>query len=245
MDLIVRQVPKYLIIGNGRVARHMACYFGLLGIPHTFWHRGMAEHVLTSHVRAATHILLLIRDDAIADFAQFHLADAHAIKIHFSGVLNVDGVYGAHPLMTFGPDLYTQEKYQEIPFVVEQGAPEFADLLPGLPNPHTTIAKEDKAKYHTLCAMAGNFSCLLWQKLMHDFEHEFGLPAETAQAFLRQQTENLISDYKSALTGPLARGDHATLSKHLHALKDDPFGEVYQSFINAYRAQDNGSQEEK
>ncbi len=236
--MIVRQVPRYLLIGSGRVARHMACYFDFLGIFYTQWHRGMAEEVLASHARAATHILLLIRDDAIADFAQFHLADVRGIKIHFSGVLNVDGVYGAHPLMTFGPDLYAREKYETIPFVVEAGAPAFADLLPGLPNAHAEIAKKDKAKYHALCAMAGNFSCLLWQKLMHDFENEFGLPAQTARAFLRQQTDNLISDYKSALTGPLVRGDHATLSKHIHALKDDPFAEVYQSFINAYRAQE-------
>lgn len=244
----MRQVPKYLLVGNGRVARHMACYFDFLGISYTQWHRGMSEDMLAAHAHAASHILLLIRDDAIADFAQFHLSGIDALKVHFSGVLNVNGVYGAHPLMTFGPDLYTREKYETIPFVVEQGAPAFADLLPGLPNAHAVIAAKDKAKYHALCAMAGNFSCLLWQKLMHDFEHEFGLPAQTAQAFLRQQTENLLADYQSALTGPLMRGDNATLSKHMHALKDDPFGEVYQSFINAYRVQEknaSGTQEEK
>ncbi len=244
----MRQVPEYLLIGNGRVARHMACYFNFLGISYTQWHRGMSEDLLAAQARAASHILLLIRDDAIADFAQFHLSDIGALKVHFSGVLNVNGVYGAHPLMTFGPDLYTREKYETIPFVVEQGAPAFADLLPGLANPHAVITQEDKPKYHALCAMAGNFSCLLWQKLMHDFEHEFDLPAELAQPFLRQQTENLLADYKSALTGPLVRGDNATLSKHVQALKDDPFGAVYQSFISAYRAQDQsttGMQEEK
>lgn len=234
VDLIVGQVPAYLLIGNGRAQRHMACYFDYLGISYTHWHRGMAEETLASLAAEATHILILIRDDAIADFAQFHLSGVAALKIHFSGVLVVDGIHGVHPLMTFGPDLYTREKYISIPFVAEDDAPEFSALLPGLPNPSARIKKADKAKYHALCAMAGNFSCLLWQKLMDSFASDFGLPPDTANAYLRQQTENLLHDYKTALTGPLARGDRVTVQKHLAALKGDPFAEVYQSFITAY-----------
>jgi len=234
VDLIVRQVPAYLLIGNGRVQRHVACYFDHLGIPYTHWHRGMAEEMLASLAAAATHILILIRDDAIADFAQCHLAGLSAFKIHFSGALVAEGIHGAHPLMTFGPDLYTPEKYAAIPFVIEDDAPDFAALLPGLPNAHARIKKSDKAKYHALCAMAGNFSCLLWQKLMDSFASDFGLPPETAHAYLHQQTENLLQDYKTALTGPLARGDRMTVQKHLAALKGDTFADVYQSFITAY-----------
>lgn len=196
----------------------------------------MAEDALRAKAAAATHILILIRDDAIADFAQFHLSGFDALKIHFSGALVAAGIYGAHPLMTFGPDLYTRDKYQSIPFIIEDDAPDFAALLPGLPNTHARIKKSDKAKYHALCAMAGNFSCLLWQKLMHSFAAEFSLPPEVAQAYLRQQTDNLIADYTTALTGPLARGDSATVQKHLVALKGDPFHDVYQSFIAAYGA---------
>jgi 2-dehydropantoate 2-reductase len=166
VDLIVGQVPAYLLIGNGRVARHVACYFDHLGLSCTQWHRGMPEETLAAQAAAASHILILIRDDAIADFAQFHLSGVSALKIHFSGALVAAGIHGAHPLMTFGPDLYAPEKYAAIPFVIEDDAPDFAALLPGLPNAHARIKKNDKAKYHALCAMAGNFSCLLWQKLM-------------------------------------------------------------------------------
>lgn len=233
----MRQVPAYLIIGNGRMARHIACYFDFLGIPYTLWHRGMAADSLPALAAAATHILLLIRDDAIAAFAEAHLSAASAIKVHFSGALTVAGVYGAHPLMTFGPSLYTRETYESVPFVVEEKAPDFKDLLPGLPNAHYFLRKADKAKYHALCAMAGNFSCMLWQKLMHDFEHGFGLPPEAAHAYLQRQTQNLIEDYTSALTGPLVRGDTQTLQKHLAALEGDPFAAVYKSFMTAYAAE--------
>lgn len=230
----MRQVPAYLLIGNGRVARHIARYFDHLGISCARWYRGMDEAVLQSSAAAATHILILIRDDAIADFAEYHLSGASALKIHFSGALVAEGIYGAHPLTTFGPDVYAPEKYAAIPFVIEDDAPDFAALLPGLPNVHARIKKSDKAKYHALCAMAGNFSCLLWQKLMDSFAGDFGLPPETAHEYLRQQTENLLADYTSALTGPLARGDRITVQKHLSALKGDPFADVYQSFITAY-----------
>ena len=37
-----------------------------------------------------------------------------------------------------------------------------------------------------------------------------------------------------ALTGPLARGDAATIAANLTALEGDPFHEVYSAFARAY-----------
>lgn len=235
MGLIMRQVPTFLIIGNGRVARHLCHYFKSLDISYTQWHRQMPVSDLAPLAVAASHILLLIRDDAIESFAQTHLSDVDAVKIHFSGALNARGIYGAHPLMTFGSDLYAPEKYRDIHFIIDSDAPDFADLLPGLPNPHARIDKTQKAKYHALCVMAGNFSCLLWQKLFDTLQSEFDIPAAAALPYLSQQTENLIADYHTALTGPLARGDTATISRNITALKDDDFQAVYHAFVEAYK----------
>jgi 3-methyl-2-oxobutanoate hydroxymethyltransferase len=52
--------------------------------------------------------------------------------------------------------------------------------------------------------------------------------------YLRQQAENLMVDYKTALTGPLLRGDHATLARNIGALQGDPFQKIYQSFVDTY-----------
>lgn len=323
----MRQVPnKYLIIGNGRLARHLCHYFSLLKIKdYSKWDRSQPLARLHELATGATHILLAIKDNAIEPFIDEHLADiapcdhivilntafdavkknrnaesvkgieaaiksfdeAHpqlnaagrrqvagllkivdalrasvkagdevavaartkelgqglhtlktslpmATKVHFSGSLVTKKAWGAHPLMTFGNQVYTLDKYLAIPFVVDEKAPPFRELLPGIHNQHVRLSGQQKAKYHAACVMAGNFSCILWQKLFDTLQGEFGFPPNIADMYLKQQTENLLSDYKTALTGPLARGDSETIEKNLKALSGDPFKAVYESFVKAY-----------
>lgn len=228
----MRQVPHYLIIGNGRVARHFRHYLSLLGLAVAQWSRSESPLQLKALLPGATHVLVLVSDQAIEPFIAAHLQDSAALKVHFSGALATPLAFGAHPLMTFSAGLYSLDKYQSIPFVVDEGAPPFADLLPGLPNPHVTLAPELKAKYHALCVLAGNFSCLLWQKFFAALESELHLPQSTGHAYLRQQMENLLADPAAAFTGPLARGDRGTIEKNLSALAGDPFQRIYQSFVD-------------
>lgn len=226
----MRQVPEYLVIGHGRVARHFLHYFSLLDIPAAHWHRGMPAHVLPD----APRTLLLISDRAIEQFCAEHLQGSKTVKIHFSGALVTDKAFGAHPLMTFGPQLYTLDKYRKIPFVVDAGAPRFEELLPGLPNPHVSLDAALKAKYHALCVLSGNFTTILWQKMFSALKTDLGLPPEIARMYLQQTAENLLADPGNALTGPLARGDSETVRRNLEALEGDPFHKVYQSFVEAY-----------
>ena len=231
----MRQVPHYLIIGQGRVARHVRQYFSLIPLHHDIWHRGQPVSALQSLAQKATHILLLINDDAIETFINEHLVETKAVKIHFSGALVTPLAYGAHPLMTFGEELYDLPVYQAMPFVIDDDAPDFQTLLPGISNPHARLPKTQKAKYHALCVMAGNFSCLLWQKLFSALEQEFHIPPSFARGYLRRQTKNILHDYHTALTGPLARGDQATIDRNIKALEGDPFQSVYKSFVEAYK----------
>jgi predicted short-subunit dehydrogenase-like oxidoreductase (DUF2520 family) len=231
----MRQVPHYLLIGNGRVATHFQHYFSLLQLSFTSWNQAEPIDKLHQQLTQATHILVLISDQAIEPFVLQHLKNTHAICIHFSGSLVSDHIYGAHPLMTFNKHLYNLEQYQTIPFVIDHNAPANENLLPGLPNPCARLDKSKKAKYHALCVLSGNFSCMLWQKFFTSLETEFNLPASIGQAYLQQQTQNILSDYASALTGPLTRNDHTTIEKNLAALSLDPFQEVYQSFVSCYQ----------
>jgi predicted short-subunit dehydrogenase-like oxidoreductase (DUF2520 family) len=231
----MRQVPQYLLIGNGRVARHFRYYFSLLGLSFVTWQRGEPLEKLQQWVATSTHVLILITDQAIEEFMAKYLKNTSALCIHFSGSLASKYAYGAHPLMCFTPNLYTLEQYQTIPFVIDEDAPPFAELLPGLSNPHARLAKNLKAKYHALCVMSGNFSCLLWQKLFASLEQEFHLPKQFAYPYLQQQMQNLLTDSASALTGPLVRQDRATIEKNIAALAHDPFQMIYKSFVTAYQ----------
>ncbi len=231
----MQQVPSYLLIGSGRVARHFQYYFSLLNIPFCRWQRSESVAQLQQKLITSSHVLILITDQEIEKFIDSHLKNVSVLRLHFSGSLISNHAYGAHPLMSFNQNLYTLEEYQSIPFVIDHDAPAFDKLLPGLPNQHVRLEKTLKPKYHALCVMSGNFSCLLWQKLFSSLEHEFNLPPTIAQPYLQQQMKNLLHSPQTALTGPLVRNDMDTIKKNIAALTNDPFQDIYKSFIEAYQ----------
>lgn len=231
----MRQVPQYLLIGNGRVARHMQHYFSLLSLSFLTWERKEPLEKLHRQLSTATHVIVLLPDHAISDFINAHSHLTSACWIHFSGSLVIANTHGAHPLMTFSDKLYDLATYQTIPFIIDHNTPSFDMLLPGLPNDHARLNTQLKAKYHALCVLSGNFSCMLWQKMFSSFEQEFNLPSSLAHPYLKQQIQNLMQDAKSALTGPLVRNDHLTIEKNMAALHSDAYQDIYKSFVSCYQ----------
>ena len=233
----MRQVP-YLIIGDGRLARHFCHYLQLLDLPFLQWSRRAdpTGEQLPIQAAKAERALMCLSDVAIEPFIRQHACLQDCIRIHCSGQLTTDLAIGVHPLMTFTPELYDAELYPTIPFVLEQQAYTFADLFPGLQNPHYTLAAKDKALYHSLCVLSGNFTCILWQKFFGDLESQLGLPKAAAMPYLQQVMKNLQSHPDAALTGPLARGDQTTIAANLAALDGDPFQQIYQAFVGVYES---------
>lgn len=136
--------------------------------------------------------------------------------------------------MTFGPELYDLDTYRRIAFVLDAGGSPLHELFPGLPNPSFTIPAGERAYYHALCVMAGNFSVLLWRKLFDELQQRFGIPATAAYPYLAQMAANLQRDPAGALTGPLVRRDLETIHANLKALEGDPFHAIYSAFARAY-----------
>lgn len=233
--------PHYALLGGGRVARHLRHYLQLEDLPVTGWARDNRstlnsfddpdpERRLRATVAKATHVLLLVSDDAIAPLLRrYAFLHGHEL-VHCAGAISLPGVAGAHPLMTFGRDLYDRDAYRRIPFVVEAGH-RFTDLFPGLENPHHAIAPEQKALYHALCVTAGNFPQLLWQAVGERLERDLGIPADVLGAYLQQSLSNALADPDGALTGPLARGDTATIGRNLSALGPGGLQELYRAFM--------------
>lgn len=227
----------YLIVGDGRLARHLRFYFDSLAIPYVSWHRNVhTPELFQTLAKQSTRILLAISDKAIESFIFSHPEIEKSKWVHLSGALSLPGIYSAHPLGSFGEKLNPIEWYRNIFFVVEQqaGLPEvaFSSLLPNLPNPHAAITSQNKAYYHSLCVLSNNFSTILFQKLFLGLERELGIPKEAAYSYLRQTVFNL-ENTASPLTGPLVRKDKETIEKNLHALKvrQDAFADIYQAFV--------------
>ena len=191
---------------------------------------------LNALVHSRTHALLAISDGAIEPFISAHPELGSAFCVHFSGHLSSPLAIAAHPLFSFAGTLYERELYERIPFVIERGAPPLASLIPGLKNPSFFVAPEQRSRYHALCALAGNFTTLLWRKLFFEFDREFGIPREQALVYLESITRGLAGK-AAPLSGPLSRGDEATVQRNLEALKGDPFEEVYRAFVSAYEQQ--------
>lgn len=244
----------YAILGDGRLARHMHHYLGLLGRTRSGWARNHrspfnthtvpdAVERLRRTIAPASHVLLLVADDAIAPLARKYPFLHNRTLVHCAGALSLPGIAGAHPLMTFSNSLYTLRQYQAIPFLVESGH-DFGALFPGLSNPNHTVPVEQKALYHALCAMAGNFPQILWKAVSDRFDSELGLPAEVLAPYLRQVLDNFLADPAGALTGPLARGDTRTVARNLGALEGDALQTLYLAFADTYAAEREVDMEE-
>jgi 2-dehydropantoate 2-reductase len=233
---------SYLIIGAGRVSRHFQFYLESLSIPFLCWNRREDPEHLKTLLSNVSHVLLLISDSEIENFYSRHPELHDKICVHFSGALVSKAIFGAHPLMTFSDHLYDLEVYQQLPFVIEKGRASMADILPGFPNPSVAIEPQLKDLYHALCSMGGNFTVLLWEKIFNDFEKKLDLPKQILLPYLLQTTENLALSPmgKSVLTGPLVRGDRATVDRHLQALSSDSFEKVYRAFVAAYNETKTG-----
>ena len=107
----MRQVPAFDaapigLVGDGRAARHFLHYFNLLGLPVCAWSRRASRASPPAVLAACRTVLLLIQDAAIVPFIEAWPALARKRLVHFSGSLVTTVAEGAHPLMTFGHDLY-------------------------------------------------------------------------------------------------------------------------------------------
>jgi 2-dehydropantoate 2-reductase len=134
----VATLPDLLLIGSGRLASHLKRYFDQLGLRYVMWSRRSEAERLCSRldtlVNSRTHALLAISDRAIEPFVQSHPELGKTVRIHFSGRLTSPFAIGAHPLFSFAGTFYERELYERIPFVIDQGSPPLASLIPGLPN---------------------------------------------------------------------------------------------------------------
>jgi 2-dehydropantoate 2-reductase len=250
----MRQVPTqtgrpahHLLVGSGKISRHFAKYFAELGLACEVWKTPRSFSPDFFRNLHATHVWILVSDHAIEEvtsrirsgLAEFGaLPEDEPLFLHASGATQVVGVLGAHPLMTFGANLYDLETYRRIPFVVENrfDGGTASEALGGLPNLAVFLDPEKRALYHSLVSVAGNFPALLWAEVFERFENELGLSRDLLAPFLFRTLGNVISSGDDALTGPLVRGDHATLKSHRVALAGTPLSPIYSAFEEFFQS---------
>jgi len=244
----VPTVRPLALLGSGRVATHMQHYLKLLGIPAVMWarcddprfnssHHCDPEQRLADVIRQSDRLWLLVSDSAVAPLAekiQTLDPDHRCLLMHASGSLNINGIITIHPLMTFANTLYPLTRYQSIPLVTEPSV-SMSRCLPELPNRSYAIHAEQRALYHSLCVISGNFAQILWHQCRDEMQQSLNLPSDVLMPYLQQVCENFVRTPDSALTGPLVRGDVSTIEQHLDALRGHPLEPVYRSILACYQ----------
>lgn len=225
-----------LLLGNGKLAKHLHYYFHLLNLPHKHFEnaRDLESPELLRKLEGVNAVWILTSDRSIAEIkvkleAQSKKITENHLWIHSSAATDVEGMITLHPLMTFGQDLYSLEQYQKIPFAII--GPENIENLVPFQNPIFFISPEQRALYHAYAVAMSNLPILLWSMTTEMAKLNLNLDAATFDPILNQTLANYTHHRKSALTGPIARNDQVTIDKNLNALQGSALAKIYESFL--------------
>jgi predicted short-subunit dehydrogenase-like oxidoreductase (DUF2520 family) len=227
------------IVGGGRMGRGLALALADAGQPVALWSRREAVGAVEGAVAGAATVLLAVPDDAIAEVAR-HLSAASAIEasqvvLHLSGLHDrralraLEGSGAAlgsfHPLQTISDPTAAASRWRGAYAAIEGDARAVAEgrrLSGVLGLTPVEIPSSAKATYHAGAVVASNYVVVL-AGIAARFAADAGVPAELAERIylpmLRGAVENLQRQTPAAaLTGPVRRGDVATLRAHLEAI---------------------------
>ena len=98
-----------------------------------------------------------------------------------------------------------------IAFACPEEGPSFDEIFPGAPNTNFKIADEDRARYHALAVISGNFASYLWNETAKEFG-AFGVkePDNVLGNYFSSIVARFAESPQSSMTGPLARRDRLT-----------------------------------
>lgn len=218
-----RAVATVSIVGAGRLGSALARGLREAGVE-AHGPFGRADAVATADV-----VMLCVPDAEIAGAARAH-AGAGRLVGHTSGATSLADVdLGLHPLQTFlgGEGLAA---FRGIGCAVAGRTPEALDVAQELaaalgahPFP---IADDARPAYHAAASIASNYLVTL-QAAAEDVATTTGLTREEARAILAPLVRSTVENWamrgpESALTGPIARGDEATLARQRDAVARHP-----------------------
>jgi predicted short-subunit dehydrogenase-like oxidoreductase (DUF2520 family) len=175
-------------------------------------------------------------DDVIAPIAASLKWHSGQSVVHCSGAASLDILAPAredgantgamHPLQTFASVSQAIDNIPGSTFGIEADEPLFStlrDIALALGGTWIKLGPGDKVLYHAAAVLSCNYLVTL-VKLATDLYKSFGVePQQATEALmpLLQGTLNNISSVgiPECLTGPIARGDTGTISKHISALE--------------------------
>ena len=219
-----------VIVGRGRVGRTLARSLRVGGVAV----RLSSSEDATESCGGASAALLCVPDGAIAEGSEAVAAakPAPALVGHVSGASTLEplaaaaaagaATFSIHPLQTFADD---RTSLEGIPCAIsgsDPGAAEFGSALAErLRMRHFGVPDDKRAAYHAAACIASNFLVALEEsaaELLGDAGIEDA--RELLAPLVLRTAANWAERGGDALTGPIARGDEATVARHRAALTE-------------------------
>ena len=257
-------IAPVVLVGAGRAGRALAAAFRAAGLPHALVDRtGIVEQhgppIFTSRadaVQRSPAVLVAVRDGQL-DVAldELRLQDgvqSGAVVLQVSGSaepaarerITAAGVhYGTfHPLLPLIDPSLASFRLQGSVIGIEgddAASDVAARLAQRLGATTIEIPREERAAYHAAAVIASNFPVTL-AALAEGLLSRIGVDSVAAhravRALMAASVENLAAAPRAldALTGPIARGDVATVRAHTTALHGSrPYHDVYEVLSRA------------
>lgn len=215
------------IIGPGRAGSALAAALAATG-------RWRVDAVLgrDDDVRAAADgvdlVVLAVPDPAIAAVAAAVEPVAATVVAHLAGALGLDVLAPherravLHPLASLPGGELGAERLRGVWWGLSTGGDALAEaVVADLGGHPVSIDDADRIRYHAAAAIAANHVVALLGQVER-VATSIGVPFDAFLPLVRTAVDNVAAlGPAAALTGPVQRGDEATVERHLAALPPD------------------------
>ena len=180
-------------------------------------------------------VVASLADDVRPGQIAMHLSGRHGLAIlkPLGDVVPI----AAHPVMTFTGTSLDLERLDDCPFGVTalgDGSSIAAALVMEMGGDPVAVAEEQRTLYHAALAHGANHLVTLVSQTL-ELLAAAGVeePERIARPLLTAALDNALRQGDRALTGPVARGDHATVRAHIEQLPDRDVDRTYRALALA------------
>jgi len=216
------------LVGRGRVGRSLAAAAERAGLD-----AELVSHEELGFIPPGTAAMLCVPDDAITETAGRLGSSPPALVGHVSGATTLDALapaagrgaatFSLHPLQTFADgETQTEGTPAAIAGSTVESLAYACSLAEALGMRPFEVPEEKRAAYHAAAAMASNLMVAL-EESATEVLARIGLDdaRELLAPLVLRTAANWAERGPAALTGPVARGDRATVQRHRVALAEN------------------------
>jgi len=229
-------LPKVRIIGRGRAGGALA-----LGLSRVGWDVSVSPGRGADHARAGDGVdivILAVPDTEVRSIAEA-IDPTDAVLCHLAGSLGLEVLdrharrTALHPLVSL-PDAEIGALRLTGAWFAVAGDEVAQTMVTALGGRSFVIADRDRPAYHAAAVIASNHLVALMGQVER-VSAGVGAPRSAMIDLARGSLDNVASiGAAAALTGPIARGDEATVERHRAALLDDERA-LYDALADAAR----------